>query len=69
MPEFKHFPAVRCIEKRIQELNSEIEFSEKIMDNPELPSDYYYANIDVQNFKNEIKSLRNSLNFLINIKP
>lgn len=32
----KHYKAIRCIEKRIEDLKNEIILSEKIMDNPEM---------------------------------
>jgi prefoldin subunit 5 len=64
MPELKHYKAIRCIEKRIAELNKEIEISEKIMDMPELPSDYHFASVDIKNFRSEIKSLRETVETL-----
>lgn len=65
MPIPKHYKAARCIEKRIQELNKEIELSNKIMEEPEMHADYYYAKIDKENFESEIESLRGTLQFLI----
>lgn len=65
MPELKHYKAIRCIEKRIEELNNEISISEKIMDMPEMPSDYHFASMDIKNFRAEIKSLRLTIETLI----
>ena len=60
-----HYPAVRCIEKRIEELNKEIVLSEKIMDNPEMMSDYHFAEADLKNFKSEISELQQTIESLI----
>ena len=65
MPVLKHYKAIRCIEKRIEELNKEIALSEKIMDEPELMSDYHFASSDITNFNNEIYELRNTIQHLI----
>ena len=65
MPILKHYKAIRCIEKRIEELNKEIALSEKIMDGPELICDYEFALSDVFNFNTEIDELRNTIQHLI----
>lgn len=65
MAELKHYKAVRCIEKRIGELLAEIELSKKIMDNPEMMSDYYFASLDIENFNTEINELRVTIKYLI----
>lgn len=65
MAVLKHYKAVRSIEKRIGELLAEIELSEKIIDNPEMMSDYYFASIDIKNFNSEINELRETIKYLI----
>lgn len=61
----KHYPAIRCIEKRIEELNKEILLSEKIMDEPEMLADYHFAKSDKENFESEIYSLRNTIKAIL----
>jgi len=61
----KHYKAIRCIEKRIADLQEEKLMEEKIMDNPELPSCEYYASINIKNFNQEIDELRETLQELI----
>ena len=65
MPELKHYPAIRCIEKRIEELNQEIALAQKIIDNPEMMADCYFAKIDKDNFEKEISTLRKTIQTLI----
>lgn len=65
---FTHYKAVRCIELRIQELNKEIDLAEKIMDEPEMLSDYTFAKSDRDNFRDEVISLRNTIEYLIESK-
>ena len=66
MPELKHYKAIRCIEKRIVDLQDEKVIEEKIMENPEMPSCYHYASVNVKNFNQEIEELRETLQILIN---
>lgn len=57
--------AIRVIEKRIEELNKEIKLSKKILDEPELNSDIYFAESDIKNFNQEISQLKHSITILI----
>ena len=60
-----HYPAIRCIEKRITELNDERLICKKIMENPEMLSDYYFAKSDLDNINNEISNLKETIKYLI----
>jgi hypothetical protein len=60
-----HFEAIRCIEKRIQQLNVEKAIVNDRIDNAEMDADIYFGNKDLENFNNEITSLLNTINFLI----
>lgn len=60
-----HLPAIKCIQSRITKIQDQISKAKSIMDNPEMHADYYYAKIDVDNFNQEIKSLNNTISYLI----
>lgn len=60
-----HYKAISAIHKRITELQFEIKNCEKIIDEPEMESDYYYAQNDIQNMNSEIEELTETMRFLI----
>lgn len=65
MPVLKHYKAISLIEKRIAQLNGEISVAKGVMEEAEMHAEYYYAQKDVENFEQDIKKLRNTLNILI----
>lgn len=60
-----HYKAILTIQNRITELQAEIKNCEKIIDEPEMMSDYYCANNDIENFKLEIAQLTTTMQFLL----
>lgn len=65
MPILKHYKAVRVIENRIEQLNKEIIMAQRIIDNPEMEADVYFAKHDIKNISQEVKELRETIEFLI----
>ena len=51
-----HYKGITAIHKVISEKQAEIERLNKIIDEPELMSDYYFAKNDIDNLNNNIKS-------------
>lgn len=65
-----HLKAIEVINHRINALKKEIEKCELILEEPEMSSDIYYAESDIENFNNEIKQLTETMMFLHNkMKP
>lgn len=65
-----HLKALEVINSRINALKKEIEKCELILEEPEMSSDIYYAESDIENFNNEIKQLTETMMFLYNsMKP
>lgn len=65
MSNWKHYQAMRCIQNRINDLQKEIEITNKVCEKAELSADLFYAKIDLNNFEREITDLQNTLKFLI----
>ena len=65
-----HLKGIEVINHRINALKKEIEKCELILEEPEMSSDIYYAESDIENFNNEIKQLTETMMFLHNkMKP
>jgi len=64
MAKTNHYKAIICIEKRIEELNKEITLTAKIIDAPEMQSDYEFAKSDLDNFNQEIDQLKETIEIL-----
>lgn len=62
----KHYRAINAINRRIVELQNEIEVCNKIVDEPEMMADYNFAKNDIKNFEKEINELTETMQFLIN---
>jgi hypothetical protein len=60
-----HFKAIQVLQDRINKLFKEIESAQKVMDEPEMLSDYYYARCDKENFEKEIDELTETMKHLL----
>ncbi len=60
--------AIKVLEKRIGELNQEIETAQKIVDEPEMISDYHFAMNHQANCEVEIIELQTAIKILNNKK-
>lgn len=56
--------AIKILEARIEKLNQEMEKTEKIIDEPEMLSDYHFAMADMANFEMEIIELTEAIKIL-----
>ena len=65
MANLKHHKAIKLIEKRIQELQTELEAVEKKMEEPEMVADYEFAFSDSVNFNQEITELQKTIKYLM----
>jgi hypothetical protein len=63
----KHYKAIRCLESRINSLRQEILKAQKTIEEPEMLSDLYYAQIDIANWNEEITSLQETITELAKI--
>ena len=65
MPVLKHYKAIRVIEKRIEQINGEIAISKRVLDEPEMDADVYFANHDIHNFNKDLAELRSAIECLL----
>lgn len=60
-----HYPAITCIQKRIEEINKDVITINNTIDTSQLPHEVYLAEVDLENSKTTLKQLQNSLKKLL----
>tara|TARA_R110000796_G_C14277195_1_gene402096 strand:+ start:47 stop:238 length:192 start_codon:yes stop_codon:yes gene_type:complete len=60
-----HYPAIKCIETRIESLNKEVYKTELKLESIEKESAYHFVISDLANLTNEINSLKQTLKHLV----
>jgi hypothetical protein len=65
MSEANHYKAIVCIEKRIKELQKELDICYQVIENTQSDITREFASSDKENFELEIKQLRETLQELI----